>query len=261
MIQYLGGENDLSDFNEYSFLCHHGIKGMKWGIRRYQNKDGSLTAAGRERYGYSETNSLRNAKSIARSISAQVKKDSKPPTGNQNCQLCTWCAEAQFRGMKDAKPRPVYSPRDPELQLKGETIVKNPEKIKTKNFSELESKIDSINGDARFYTHVNWTGSTGGHEFLLIKSGDKKYIMDPQAGKMEPLSNNSVYFKDINYNNSYIARLDNKEFNTKLFNEVNDRKKTLPWNTKLDVPYMYKEGMITKEEYEMVLKDPNIMYK
>lgn len=30
-------------------LMHHGIKGMKWGVRRYQNKDGSLTAAGKQR--------------------------------------------------------------------------------------------------------------------------------------------------------------------------------------------------------------------
>ena len=31
-------------------LYHWGIKGMKWGVRRYQNADGSLTAAGKKRY-------------------------------------------------------------------------------------------------------------------------------------------------------------------------------------------------------------------
>ena len=33
-------------------LYHFGIKGMKWGVRRYQNKDGSLTKAGKKRYSY-----------------------------------------------------------------------------------------------------------------------------------------------------------------------------------------------------------------
>ena len=32
------------------WLAHHGIKGQKWGVRRYQNLDGSLTPLGRERY-------------------------------------------------------------------------------------------------------------------------------------------------------------------------------------------------------------------
>ena len=34
--------------NEY--LAHYGILGQKWGVRRYQNEDGSLTEAGKKRF-------------------------------------------------------------------------------------------------------------------------------------------------------------------------------------------------------------------
>ena len=40
------------DFKRYSELFHYGVKGMHWGIRRYQNPDGSLTSDGKERYMY-----------------------------------------------------------------------------------------------------------------------------------------------------------------------------------------------------------------
>lgn len=37
--------------NDKTYLIHFGTKGMKWGVRKYQNEDGSLTEAGKIRYG------------------------------------------------------------------------------------------------------------------------------------------------------------------------------------------------------------------
>lgn len=37
------------------YLCHWGIKGQKWGVRRYQNRDGTLTAEGKIRYSNGHT--------------------------------------------------------------------------------------------------------------------------------------------------------------------------------------------------------------
>lgn len=39
----------MSEYFDHE-LYHYGVKGMKWGVRRYQNKDGSLTASGKKRY-------------------------------------------------------------------------------------------------------------------------------------------------------------------------------------------------------------------
>ena len=38
---------------ENNDLIHYGVMGMRWGVRRYQNKDGTLTAKGKKRYGES----------------------------------------------------------------------------------------------------------------------------------------------------------------------------------------------------------------
>lgn len=35
---------------QYYYIAHHGIKGQKWGVRRYQNPDGTLTELGKKRY-------------------------------------------------------------------------------------------------------------------------------------------------------------------------------------------------------------------
>lgn len=54
-----------------TYLSHHGILGQKWGIRRYQNPDGSLTVEGRKRYGYGYGTSRKASNSVARYGAAQ----------------------------------------------------------------------------------------------------------------------------------------------------------------------------------------------
>ena len=57
-----------------SNLQHHGIKGQKWGVRRFQNKDGTLTPAGRKRQkqddgpiheDYSKSHNTKSVKSMS----------------------------------------------------------------------------------------------------------------------------------------------------------------------------------------------------
>lgn len=78
---------------ETNELTHHGIRGMRWGIRRYQNKDGSLTPAGRKRAAkMKEEYTALTGKRLIR----------KPTPKNQN-------------GEKDVKKKKIKDMTDEEL--------------------------------------------------------------------------------------------------------------------------------------------------
>jgi len=53
--------NVFEYYKDDDYLAHHGIRGQKWGIRRFQNADGSLTAEGKERYGRALSEGVKKA--------------------------------------------------------------------------------------------------------------------------------------------------------------------------------------------------------
>lgn len=53
-------------------LTHYGIKGMKWGVRRYQNKDGSLTPAGKRRHKQNNPDDTARKKQIAKKVAGMA---------------------------------------------------------------------------------------------------------------------------------------------------------------------------------------------
>ena len=70
---------------DFDSLVHHGIKGQKWGERRYQNKDGSLTAEGYKHWGVSPNGGNRltsrgrgkNAVRVADAVAKREKQQKK----------------------------------------------------------------------------------------------------------------------------------------------------------------------------------------
>ena len=55
-----------------TWIAHHGIKGQKWGVRRYQNPDGTLTEAGKRRYSLDKVNAKDEQKKDRRLLKIEL---------------------------------------------------------------------------------------------------------------------------------------------------------------------------------------------
>lgn len=85
------------------YLVHHGIKGQKWGVRRYQNPDGTLTVAGKARYStYDRPQSEGNPYSARQTAKVHKKAENLDAAAKKWKEKANWFSEARFNSAADS---------------------------------------------------------------------------------------------------------------------------------------------------------------
>jgi F0F1-type ATP synthase assembly protein I len=205
-------------------LYHHGIKGQKWGVRRFQNLDGTLTAAGRKRYTDENGNPISRQK--ARKQARERLRTGKTVSKLNEARARYDKADRDLLDtMYDLVDKKQYYTKDLEwdyARLKKDKQYQAAEKARAEAKKSLKEAEDSYDKDAKMATdHIGkkaagaLLGATVGVMMLGLVATDPTVMNFARAGR------DAV--KDFVYDRSVGKAIDDRFWN----DMVSDHPKTV----------------------------------
>lgn len=166
------------------YLAHHGILGQKWGVRRYQNADGSLTAEGRKRRGLGEKRSSSAKSEIKKTIKTlrkahvkrQAERAAEKEAARRSAKRKATIAKAE-KEVRDHEKLKQHIRRKPKDFYKYRDMLTREEANALIDQIQWDRKIEDIRFDEfkRFNARVKEVGSAIQNASNIMNQGINLY--------------------------------------------------------------------------------------
>ena len=160
---------------ENTELVHWGIKGMRWGVRRYQNKNGTLTPAGKKRYN-DEMEKLKEEKRILTNRTRTQNKISKLDALRKELKDKKEALDSDDVVGKLKGKKQTDSQKETEKEVKIETKKKKLKDMSTEELKQMKERLQLEKDTKDLLNSTRTETSNKGRAFVenvLTKAGEE----------------------------------------------------------------------------------------
>ena len=235
-------------------LYHHGILGQRWGRRRFQNEDGSLTPEGRERYGEGGARSKSDVQKYKAKVSYNTQKYKADLKSKAKQEKDKRTAKEERNRLKEwGKTERVAKKEQAKIDNRGTSGAKF-RRIKNLSDEDLEKAINRLKLQSEYnkqYALATNPDSALAKADRFFDGPTGKFVRDLAVDTIPNVANSAVQ-KVLESNLKYSNKLDREKMEADIAKVKSEAKKD---GTQSDLDKRAKEAQIAKDKAEARQKE------